>query len=383
MNSVSRKITFKFILSLLLKTVISVVAAFCCLQLLLVLLFGGNASETGAKLTTSFASISDSYQMFVNNLISDSLEGILEVKKVYFLDDKNLVAPEPNQELFGTSQDPSELQWLFDAAAENLEGQDTIFTTDTKIIDGSTVHYYLDETIFAVTWKQSIHNSAYTFSEVKIQHPSQIRRFLADGQFGSPRQYLTSQMAASVNAVVASAGDFYKYRQIGFVVENGLVYRFNPANMDVCLIDDEGNFSFHKDTEFESQEDLQNYVTNHNIRFSLSFGPTLIKDGVRYDTWSYPVGEVTGNFSRAAICQLGPLHYLLVTVNSEGMDYHYPTIYTFSNALYDLGIQNAYTLDGGQTATLVMNDQVINRVNYGAERYISDIIYFATALPET
>ena len=65
------------------------------------------------------------------------------------------------------------------------------------------------------------------------------------------------------------------------------------------------------------------------------------------------------------------------------MNYSYPTIHTFSNALFELGIPDAYALDGGQTATLVMNDQVINRVNYGAERYISDIVYFATALPET
>jgi exopolysaccharide biosynthesis protein len=218
---------------------------------------------------------------------------------------------------------------------------------------------------------------------VKIQHPSQLRRFLADGQYGSPRQYLTSQMAASVNAVVASAGDFYKYRSGGFVVMDGQVHRFNPHYMDVCFVDDQGDLSFHKDSEFPTQEDLQKHVDDNNIRFSLSFGPTLIQDGVRYDTWSYPVGEVTGNFSRAAICQLGPLHYLLVTVNSEGMNYNYPTIHSFSKALFDLGIPNAYALDGGQTATIVMNDQVINQVNYGAERYISDIVYFATALPET
>lgn len=383
MNAVSVKNVTKSILVFLLKTAISVVAAVCCLMLLVPLFFGGNGGEIGIKSTASSASLTDTYNMFINNLISDALDGVLKVEKVYFLDDKNLVAPEPNQEYFGTSQNPGELQWLFDAASANLEGQDTLFTTETQIIDGSTVHYYLDETIFAVTWKQSIYNAAYTFSEVKIQHPSQIRRFLADGQYGSPRQYLTSQMAASVNAVVASAGDFYKYRQIGFVVDNGQVHRFYPSNMDVCLIDDEGNLNFYKDSEFESQEELQRFVTNNNIRFSLSFGPTLIQDGVRYETWSYPVGEVAGNFSRAAICQLGPLHYLLVTVNSEGMNYSYPTIHTFSNALFELGIPDAYALDGGQTATLVMNDQVINRVNYGAERYISDIVYFATALPET
>ena len=42
----------------------------------------------------------------------------------------------------------------------------------------------------------------------------------------------------------------------------------------------------------------------------------------------------------------------------------------------------AYCLDGGQTAAIVMNDQLINRPVYGEQRKISDIIYFATAVPE-
>ena len=42
----------------------------------------------------------------------------------------------------------------------------------------------------------------------------------------------------------------------------------------------------------------------------------------------------------------------------------------------------AYCLDGGQTAAIVMCDQLINRPVYGQQRKISDIIYFATAMPE-
>ena len=42
----------------------------------------------------------------------------------------------------------------------------------------------------------------------------------------------------------------------------------------------------------------------------------------------------------------------------------------------------AYSLDGGQTATIVMNDELVNRPVYGQQRKISDIIYFATAVPE-
>ena len=41
-----------------------------------------------------------------------------------------------------------------------------------------------------------------------------------------------------------------------------------------------------------------------------------------------------------------------------------------------------YTLDGGQTAVIAMNDKLINSVLFGFQRKISDIIYFATAVPD-
>lgn len=46
-----------------------------------------------------------------------------------------------------------------------------------------------------------------------------------------------------------------------------------------------------------------------------------------------------------------------------------------------MGAKHAYALDGGQTAVLVMNNQVINRVVFNSQRKVSDIVYFATALP--
>lgn len=81
------------------------------------------------------------------------------------------------------------------------------------------------------------------------------------------------------------------------------------------------------------------------------------------------------------LCQLGPCHYLVIAANIEKNYYSPPDIHTFSRQLKELGIENAYALDGGQTATIVMGGERMNSVDYGGEREISDIIYFATALP--
>ena len=78
---------------------------------------------------------------------------------------------------------------------------------------------------------------------------------------------------------------------------------------------------------------------------------------------------------------MGELHYLLVTANYDGC-FHVPSINRLADRMMDFGVWKAYALDGGQTATIVVNDELFNKPDYGAQRKISDIIYFATAIPE-
>ena len=79
---------------------------------------------------------------------------------------------------------------------------------------------------------------------------------------------------------------------------------------------------------------------------------------------------------------MGELHYVVVAANYQHPYNAVHTMGEFAWNLLRLGITKAYALDGGQTAAVVMNNQLINNVSYGAQREISDIIYFATAIPE-
>lgn len=304
------------------------------------------------------------------------------VKKVFWLKDEDLVAPEPDQSKFGETDDPASLQWLLEDAEALLEGQELYFSTETQIIPGTKVQYYLDDTILAITWKEVHDYSVYTFSEVKIAHPSQFRRFLAGGEYGSEKQFITTEMAASVNAVVASSGDFYRFREFGAVVYEGQVRRVRGDLTDTCLIDDQGNLHFFRKGEVLDVETAQAYVDEHNIRFSLTFGPVLIDNGERCEPNHYLLGEIGEHYARAGLCQMGDLHYLMATANTEGAYQQVPTLHQFAATLLTTGCDKAFALDGGQTAAIVMNDQLINRVVYGYQRKISDIIYFATAIPD-
>lgn len=371
----------------ILKIAVTVILLLLCLSVILFILsliatgssFGGHS----AAASTASYNFLDKFDSYITNTSSTALDGIISVEKVYLLSDSDQVAPEPNQDNFGISDNPASMEWLIDEAQSRLDGDELLFTAETPILKRSNVHYYVDDSIVSITWKQVLNNIVYTFSEVKIQHPSQFRRFLADGTFGSERQYLARQMAASVNAVVASSADFYKFRQLGVVVYNGQVERFIDTQLDDCYIDTHGDLIFQKAGNLKSKAEVEQFVADHDIRFSLSFGPILIEDGKSAVPGTYPIGEISGNYARAALCQLGPLHYVVVAANVEENYNLFPTLFNFADTLIDIGIEKAYTLDGGQTATIVMNDQVINEVSYGSQRFISDIIYFATAIPES
>ena len=309
-------------------------------------------------------------------------EEIAPVRKVYWIEDGVQVAPEPDQSLFGSSNDAVALQEVLDEAKWILDGQTMYFKPDRERYADSTVQYYLDDSIFAITWQEVHDGSVYTFSEVKVSHPSQFRRHLAGGEYGSDMQYLPTEMAASVNAVVASAGDFYRFRDFGAVVYEGEAKRVEGLYAETCYIDSKGDMHFTRAGEVMNVEEVQAFVDEHDIQFSLAFGPILVDNyELVSHTW-YGVGEINEGYARAALCQMDALHYIVVAANTTGPYQDIPTVETFARNIAATGCRMAYCLDGGQTATIVMNDVLMNRPVYGTQRKISDIIYFATAVPD-
>ena len=309
-------------------------------------------------------------------------EEIPPIRKQYWIEEGTLVAPEPNQSLFGRTDNREEMAKILHDARWLLEGQKTYFQPEQQLYEDSFVRYYLDDSIFAITWQEVHDGSVYTFSEIKVSHPSQFRRHLAGGEYGSDMQYLTTEMAAEVNAVVASAGDFYRFRDFGAVVYQGQAKRVEGTYAETCYIDANGDMHFTYGGDVLTVEDVQQFVDERNIQFSLAFGPILVDNyEVVPHTW-YGVGEINEGYARSALLQMDTLHYIVVTANTTGIYQEIPTVEQFRNNIAATGCRMAYCLDGGQTATIVMNDELVNRPVYGQQRKISDIIYFATAVPE-
>ncbi len=193
---------------------------------------------------------------------------------------------------------------------------------------------------------------------------------------------MTTEMAATVNAVVASAGDFYRHRDFGAVVYEGEAKRVDGTYAETCYIDSKGDMHFTYAGDVMTTQEVQDFVDAHDIRFSLAFGPVLVDDYEVVEHSWYGVGEILEGYARAALCQLDSLHYIVVAANTTGPHQEIPTVAMFTRNVAATGCRMAYCLDGGQTATIVMNDKLMNRPVYGQQRKISDIIYFATAVPD-
>ncbi len=340
----------------------------------------GTGTNTGST-TENRLDLVGKLDVFMNNAASDALENVADIKKIYTIPESDLVAPKPDQSKFGSTTDPAVVQAVVDSASALLEGQELVWNPDIVLMEGSEIEYYCDETILVIAWKEAINNSACSFVEVKIAHGSQLRRALSDNTYGSSVYMYPTQMAQNANAVVAINGDFYGHRSCGITIYQRQLYRFNPRTLESCFFTASGDMIFTHVGELNTEEEVKKFVQDNDITFSVSFGPILVENGEKKTTNTYLVGEVDIHYSRAAIGQVDKLHYLLMSINEEGVYKNRVTINQAADLIYAKGVPNAYALDGGQTATIVMNGETFNRPDWGNERIMTDIIYFATAIP--
>ena len=362
---------------------LSCICIFSCLPLLYWIIQDvGSMNNIKLFQTAGEKKLTSDYSSQVNNIISTALDGLVSIPKIYVLSDELIEAPEPNNDNFGASSNSLDTVEIVAQVEEQFHLDSTVWNVNRQILPGSRILWYLDDTIFSISWKQVYEGAAFSFTEIVIAHPSQFRRFLAEDTFGAPRQYFTTEMAASVHAVSALSADFYKFRTLGTVVYHGKLCRMDGKNLDVCYVDTSGNLNLVPRGELLEEKDMLRYIEENDITFSLSFGPAMILDGEICIPDYYPVGEITGEYSRCCLCQVDDLHYLLVTSNQQPPYTNRLTLQQFTQVVFDQGVVTAYALDGGQTATMYTSHQLFNAVDFGSERVVSDIIYFATALPE-
>ena len=241
---------------------------------------------------------------------------------------------------------------------------------------------YADDTISVKCWRERITLSKKTvtanFADVTIAHPTQLRTAFSGGEYNLNKRSHATKMAAINNAVIAINADYYNFRAEGLIVRQGKTYRKKPAGVDTLFIDANGDFTVMNDYKAINTS----YIKKQKIWQTLAFGPVIVMDGKpmkKLENFNSiaPCGP-RANEPRTAIGQLGKLHYLICTIDGRSDVSAGLTTNELAVVMADKNCLVAYNLDGGQSTTMVFNNQLYNVVSDGGERNLSDILYFAT-----
>ena len=233
---------------------------------------------------------------------------------------------------------------------------------------------YEDENISIKISTERVNNTTYYVADISLSDSEYLKTALAKNTYGRNIKETTSEMAENNNAIFAINGDYYGFRDYGYVIRNGVLYR-NKANEDndALVIDNDGNFSIVNESEVSAEE-----LLNEGAWQVLSFGPALIEDGDIVVDENEEVSQAKTSNPRTAIGQVDELHYIVVvadgrTSQSEGL-----SLYELAQVMKEYNCTTAYNLDGGGSSTMYFNGEVINNPTSGGsieERSVSDIVY--------
>ena len=242
-----------------------------------------------------------------------------------------------------------------------------------------TEESYTDESITVTVEHVWVDDARYNVAHVKIADASQLRTALA-ADFGKTKTNKISTIAKNNNAIVAIGGDYYSDRNNGYVVRQGQVYRTKLAKtLDILFVDQNGDFHIILSSNADELKALlDSGATPINV---FNFGPALVVDGEQKDVSTYSNFNPKGNEPRCAIGQVGPLEYVMVVVDGRNAaQSNGCTLNELASFMKSLDCTQAFNLDGGNSSLMVFHGENYSQKSKSAERSVSDIIYFATAI---
>lgn len=261
----------------------------------------------------------------------------------------------------------------------NNDKSDSSEKNEEDYINNSSVatitdNSYKDENISIKITTERVNNTTYYVSDISLSDSKYLKTALANDTYGRNIKEITSVMAENNNAIFAINGDYYGFRDYGYVIRNGVLYR-ETANEDndALVIDNDGNFSIVNESEVTAEE-----LLNEGAWQVLSFGPALIEDGEVVVGKNYEVSQAKTSNPRTAIGQVDELHYIVIVADGRTSESEGLSLYELAQVMKEYNCTTAYNLDGGGSSTMYFNGEVINNPTSGrsiGERSVSDIVY--------
>ncbi len=215
--------------------------------------------------------------------------------------------------------------------------------------------------------------SDVTVADVYVASVEYLRRGFPLGKWDGEMRSIKT-IAPDHGAILAMTGDYAALLEAGLVVANGEVLRDTPNNVrDNCLILKDGQMVTYPRRVMEIDAALEMGVWH-----SFLFGPALLNDGAAVEKFD---SKLSGQNPRSVLGYVAPGHYVFVTVDGRSNKSRGMTLPELSRFMHGLGCETAYNLDGGQSALMWFNGEIIN-VPYNGGRRLMDIVYVGEAPAE-
>ena len=282
-----------------------------------------------------------------------------------------------------------DIVWLTKEPTEVPEGVRCVeYDSAARMTELSTAKIWIDncrkgakykkdgQIYIEISYLRTLDTDVY-LADVIINDPAFLKTALAEGAFGRNLTDTTSNIAEQNGAIFAVNGDYYGFRDTGYVMRNGYLYRSvpgkDPEQEDLVLYED-GTVRILRESEYTAEE-----IRDSGAVDVFSFGPGLVIDGEVSVSSGDEVERAQVTNPRTAFGVISPLHYLFVVSDGRTDESTGLSLLELADLMKEMGCVTAYNLDGGGSSTMWFNGKVLNHpTTFGdtiAERNVSDIVY--------
>ena len=252
---------------------------------------------------------------------------------------------------------------------------------NSKTIEETNTYDYGSLKITIDQWCYAFNKTNLRFfvANVYVDDPAQLKTAFAGEKYSKDAVEAPMDIAARHDAVLAINGDYYNYKdKSGLVIRGGELYRDLATSRHQLLVYADGTFEALLPADYK-QGTGETYIEAGVVQ-SFMFGPLLVDN---YEITELPEKyfistKDTIREPRTAIGQVDANHYVVIVADGrrDGWSDLGMTLQELQDVFVEQGCRIAYNLDGGGSATMVLEGERVNRGSTSRERSVSDIVYF-------
>ena len=140
--------------------------------------------------------------------------------------------------------------------------------TDTVVV---TENSYSSPDVSITISEKTMGDITYYLADIYVRDITCFQTALARNTYGSGFRDSIEDMAAMSQALLAVNGDYYGNTSEGVVIRNGVIYRANPTNCDVCVLYYDGTMRVMPGASFSVEEAIAQGAWQ-----AWTFGPALL-----------------------------------------------------------------------------------------------------------